>query len=174
MSEKNYDSSRALVPVRKVLDEAAAAIADSQRTIIQSAIPDILGAAAGAGAGALAGAGIVAAGAATGTAGAAALTSGLASAGAWVGGGMAAGIGVAAAPAVILAVGGYALVSWWNASELDKQRRALLQEALRKQAAIVDRLQKESRANRARADYLAALNAKLQEVIRNLREDLDD
>jgi hypothetical protein len=103
MSDKIYRSLGALVPVRKVLDEASAALTDQTRTLLSSGVPEVLGAVAGVGVGTAAGALIVGAGAASGVTGAAALTSGLAAAGSIIGGGMLAGVGVVAAPAVVLA-----------------------------------------------------------------------
>jgi hypothetical protein len=171
---KNYPSLGALVPLRKVLDEAGKALHDPSRTLRHSTIPSLLGAGAGAGMGGVAGAAILSGGAASGTAGAAALTSGLAAAGGVVGGGMLVGIAVVAAPAVLLSVSGYALFSIMNRKKLDRERRALLQEAIIKTAAVAGQQRQTAQANHDRAEYLAALNAKLRDIIRNLREDLGE
>jgi hypothetical protein len=87
---------------------------------------------------------------------------------------MLAGIAVVAAPAVVLGVCGYAVVTYINSSRLDRERRALLQEAIRKQEAILREQKSENAANRERLDYLRALIVKLDEVISNLRGDLHE
>ena len=157
MAKQIYPSLDALLSVRQTLDEAGKALADSGRTLLSPGVSEVLGAVAGIGAGAAAGAAIITAGAATGTAGAAALTSGLAAAGGIVGGGMLAGVAVVAAPAVLLGVGGFAAVTYWNRTRLDRERRALLQEAIRKHEAILREQREENARNRDRADYLHAL-----------------
>ncbi len=86
---------------------------------------------------------------------------------------MMAGIGVVAAPAVVLGVGGYALLARRNRNKLKQVQEVLLQEALRKHDAIIRHIQKETTASRERVEYLAAINAKLADVIQNLRQDLD-
>jgi hypothetical protein len=65
----------------KLVSETGAANDDKARTLFKSDVPEVLGAAGGIGAGAAAGAGILTASAASGAADAAALTSGLATAG---------------------------------------------------------------------------------------------
>ena len=174
MTAKTYQSLEALVPVRKVLDEAGTALADRSRTLLSSGVPEVLGTVAGIGAGTAAGAVLIGAGAASGTAGAAALTSGLAAAGSVIGGGMLAGIGVVAAPAVLLGIGGFVAVSSWNSARLHRERRALLQEAIRKHEAVLRQERTENTQNRDRADYLHALVVKLEDIIRNLEGDLGD
>ena len=174
MTDKAYRSLDALVPVKRVLDEAGAALADRSRTLLSSGVPEVLGAVAGVGAGTAAGAAIISVGAIASTTGAAALTSGLAAAGSVIGGGMLAGVAVAAAPAVALGVAGFAAVNWWNAHRLDQERRTLLQAALLKHHAVQDELRSENARNRERADYLHALVVKLEDIIGNLRGDLDD
>lgn len=174
MIGENYGSLDALVPVKRLLDEAGAALADRSRTLLSSGVSEALGTVIGIGAGTAAGAAIIGAGAASGTAGAAALTSGLAAAGSVIGGGMLAGVAVVAAPAVVLGIAGFAAVSWRNAQRLDQERRTLLQAALLKHHAVQDELRGENACNRERADYLHALVVKLEDVIRNLRGDLGD
>ena len=171
-AKKNYARISALVPVQKLLDEASKTARDTTKTLSTLEVPEILGAVAGAGSGAALTAGGMAIGAASGTSGAAALTSGLAAAGSIIGGGMAAGIGVAAAPVVVLAVGGYALLERRNRTKLRLQQEALLQEALRKHDAILRQLSESHELTRERLEYLQQLNARLADVIRNLREDL--
>lgn len=174
MEDEVYQSLSALVPVRRVLDEAGAALADRSRTLLSSGVPEVLGTVAGIGAGTAAGAAIISGGAVSGTAGAAALTSGLAAAGSVVGGGMMMGIAVVAAPAVLLGVGGFIAVTLWNSRRLDQERRALLQEALRKHHAMQEELKSKSTRNRERADYLHALVVKLEDVICNIQGDLGE
>ena len=172
MTDKAYRSLDALIPVKRVLDEAGAALADRSRTLLSSGVPEVFGAVAGVGAGTAAGAAIIGAGAASSTAGAAALTSGLAAAGSVIGGGMLAGVAVVAAPAVVLGIVGFAAVSWRNSQRLDQERRTLLQAALLKHHAVQGELRGENACNRERADYLHALVIRLEDVIRNLRGDL--
>jgi hypothetical protein len=171
---KNYPSPGALVPIRKLLDEAGKALNDPSRTLLNSGLPNLLGAGAGVATGGAAGAVILTAGAHAGTAGAAAISSGLAAAGGIVGGGMFVGISVVAAPAVVLGIGGYALISTMNRRKLDRQRRALLQEALAKTASVAEQQRQTAQANHDRADYLTALNARLRDIVRNLQEDLGE
>jgi len=103
---------------------------------------------------------------------AAGITSGLAAAGGLVGGGMAAGVAVLAAPAVLLGVGAYAVVSQRNKRKLKEKKEMLLQEAMKKQNAIISELRKSSDDNKARADYLTKLNTILQSIIIDLEGDL--
>lgn len=113
-----YASLDALEPVRRVLREAGAALADPGRRVDFAAISE-MGAALGGGvAGAAVGVGAVAAtGTVAGLSGAG-IMSGLAALGGLIGAGAAAGIAVAAAPAALLAVGGYAAVSKINNNKL--------------------------------------------------------
>lgn len=174
MSKQIYPTLDALLSVRHTLDEAGKALADRSRTFLSPGVSEVIGTVAGIGAGTAAGAAIIAGSAATGTAGAAALTSGLAAAGGIIGGGMLAGVAVVAAPAVLCGVGGLAGVSYWNRRRLNQERRALLQEAIRKHEAILLAQRKENTKNCERADYLHALVVRLEEVIRNLRGDLGE
>lgn len=169
---KNYPTSTALVPVRKTLDEAGTAVADAGRTIKSFTVPPSVGAVAGVGVGAVSGWGILTFGAKAGTVGAAAITSGLAAAGHVIGGGMMLGIGVVAAPAVILGVSGYAYLAKKKRDKLRVEKEALLQEALRKHDGILRALQEEAAATRDRLELLRAMNFRLTDVIRNLRQDL--
>jgi hypothetical protein len=57
---------------------------------------------------------------------------------------------------------------------LDRQRRALLQEAIVKAAAVAEQQRQTAQANHDRADYLVALNGKLRDIVQNLREDLGE
>lgn len=174
MTGKIYESLDALKPVRRVLDEAGKALADQSRSLLSSGVPEVLGTVVGIGAGTATGAALISAGAASGTAGAAALTSGLAAAGGLVGGGMLLGVAVVAAPAVLLGIGGFAAATYWNNARLDRDRRALLQEAIRKHEAVLRQEKTENSRNRERADYLHTLVIKLEDVIRNLQGDLGE
>jgi hypothetical protein len=167
-----YRNLEALVPVTKLLEEAGKAVNDKVRTLKSNGIPEILGAVGGVGTGAAAGVGILAAGAAEGTAGAAALTSGLATAGSLVGGGMLAGIGVVAAPAVLLGIGGYWLLSERNKRKLAEAKEAALQDAIRKRDAILRELKAKNTDNEGRIEYLNRLVAQLLTTIDYLEADL--
>lgn len=105
--EMVFQSVDSIQQVVNVVNEAAAALNDSKRTIKESAIPEVLAGALGAGIG---GVGSFAALYGLGVVGlsAAGITSGLATAGAIVGGGMVAGVFVLAAPIAVLAAGGVA------------------------------------------------------------------
>ena len=98
----NFQSVESMQGVVNVVNEAAAALNDKNRTIRESAIPEVLAGALGAGIG---GVGSFAALYGLGVVGlsAAGITSGLAAAGAIVGGGMVAGVFVLAAPVAGLA-----------------------------------------------------------------------
>jgi len=167
---KNLDS---LHPVKLLLDEASEALKDKSRTIVTSTMSEVLAAAAGAGAGVAVGTGVIAAGAAAGTGGAAAITSGLAAAGALVGGGMMAGIFVASAPVALLGIGAYAVVSNRNKSKLVQAKELLIQAAVAKRDAIIREQEDTAQDQEQRAEYLAAINIKLQQAIKNLKLDLD-
>lgn len=167
-----YRSLEALAPVNKLLEEAGKAINDRARTLESNGIPEILGAIGGVGAGAVAGAGIMAAGAAGGTVGAAAITSGLATAGSIIGGGMLAGIGVVAAPAVLLGVGGYWLLSERNKKRLAEAKEAALQDAMCKRDAILRELKAKNSDNKGRIEYLNRLVSQLLATIDYLEADL--
>ena len=167
-----YKSLSALAPVQKLLKEAGKAIEQPERTLQESEIPELLGAAGGIGAGAAAGWGILTVGAAANVSGAAALTSGLAAAGGVVGGGMVAGIAVVAAPAVVLGVAGYGVLAYRNKHKLRAAKELLLQEAIRKNDAILGVLCRQGAANADRVDYLSRLVAQLKAAIENLRGDL--
>jgi outer membrane murein-binding lipoprotein Lpp len=168
----NFESRAALKPIQKLVSEAGSALDDKARTLLDSDIPELLGAAGGVGAGVAAGAGILTVGAASGTAGAAALTSGLAAAGGLVGGGMIAGIGVVAAPAVVLGAGGVWAVAHYNRNKLSQAKETLLQEAIRKRDAVLKEVQATTSSNRERVDYLSSLVAQLQAAVENLKADV--
>ena len=170
----NYASIEAMRPVKRLLDDAAAALNDrAQSTLHETPIPEIVGSAVGVGAGAATGAGILAASATAGTTGAAALTSGLATAGGIIGGGMTAGIAVVAAPAVVLGIVAYGGTAHWvKGKRLKSAKEAMLQELVRKHDAVLRQLRAETDANAARVETLKAIVARLVDAIRNLQEDL--
>ena len=85
---------------------------------------------------------------------------------------MMAGIFVAAAPVAILAVGGYGLVARRNKAKLVQQKELLLQHATAKRDAIIRELDGTAKDQAGRVEYLSAINIKLQDVIKNLRQDL--
>lgn len=125
----NFQSVESLQPVVNVLNDAAAALSDSNRTIRESAIPEVLGGALGAAAGgtvsfaALYGLGTVGVSAAG-------MTSALATAGSLVGGGMAAGVLVLAAPVALAACAGVGIASNLKAKQLQQGKGATLQGGL--------------------------------------------
>lgn len=168
-----YRSLLALEPVKRALAEAAAGLGDPTRTIADSGIPEVLGAALGSGVGGGLGFAALYFGGTVGVS-AAGIASGLAGAGALVGGGMAAGVFVLAAPVAVLGVAGYAVVSQRNRRKLFQQEKVLLQTALQRRDAILIKLKNDAAENAERADYLTALNAVLQGIIRDLRHDLGE
>lgn len=169
--EENFKSIDSLKMVENVINEAGEALKDKSRLIIDSPIPEVLGAALGAGIG---GGVSFAALYTLGTVGlsAAGITSGLAAAGAAVGGGMTAGVFVLAAPVAILAVGGYAVFNHAKNKKLKQEKEQLYQEALRKHDAILKRLHEENEASKERIDYLNSLVILLSRAINDLKEDL--
>ena len=170
--EANYESLAALKPLRKLILEAGVAINDKTRTLLQREIPELFGAVGGVSAGIAAGAGILSTSAASGAVGAAALTSGLSTAGAIVGGGMLAGIGVVAAPALVLGAAGVWAVGQHNKNKLFEAKEALLQEALRKRDALMGELHATNSSNTERVAYLTGLVAQLSAAVQNLQADM--
>ena len=170
--EAIYKNLEALAPVEKVLNEVNQALGDQNRSDSDNEeIKEVLAAAGGIGTGAGIGFAGLYFGGMTGLS-AAGITSGLAAAGSIIGGGMAAGVAVLAAPAALLGVGAYAFVSQRNKRKLKEKKEMLLQEAMKKQNAIISELRKASDENNARADYLTKLNILLQSIINDLEGDL--
>jgi len=169
--EKSFRSLDSLQPVVNIVNEAGEAVKDKTRTIVNSAIPDVLAGAVGAGMGgvasfaALYGLGVVGLSAAG-------ITSGLAAAGAIVGGGMVAGVFVLAAPVVILAGTGVAAAGAIKRKQLRQEKERLLKTAIEKHHAIVEALKNEVDATKDRADYLNSLNILLQQAIKEMSADL--
>ena len=173
MSKKrmNFESSDSLKQLIAVMNEASEAMKDKSRIIVNSSIPEVLGAALGAGAGGAISFGAIYALGVVGLSGPG-IMSGLAALGGIVGGGAAAGIFVAAAPVAILGVGGYAALNHSKNKKLKKEKERLYQEALRKHDAIINQLNKEANASKERIDYLNSLVILLSRAIKDLREDL--
>ncbi|THG39037.1 hypothetical protein E5986_00960 [Adlercreutzia caecimuris] len=167
----NFQSLDSLQPVVNVVNDAAAALDDANRTVRDSAIPEVVGGALGAAAG---GIGSFAALYGLGTVGlsAAGMTSALAAAGAVVGGGMAAGVFVLAAPVAVAAGVGVGVASNLRAKQLQQEKERLYKEALKKHQAIIRTLKAEADASRERLDYLHSLNLLLERAIIDLRKDL--
>ncbi|MBR3245943.1 MAG: hypothetical protein IKF90_25085 [Parasporobacterium sp.] len=171
-SEMNFQSVESMQPVVNVVNEAAAALNDENRTIRESAIPEVLAGALGAGIG---GVGSFAALYGLGVVGlsAAGITSGLATAGAIVGGGMVAGVFVLAAPVAGLAAAGVGVASYLKNKQLRQEKERLYKEAIKKHEAIIKAMRDEADAGKERMDYLQSLNILLQQAIKDLKYDLD-
>lgn len=170
--EMKFQSQDALKTVQSVIDEANEALNDTTRTIVKSAMPEVLVGALGAGAGgALSFAALYLGGSVMGLS-AAGITSGLAAAGALIGGGMAAGVAVLAAPVAALAATGVGVASHVKNKKLKKAKELCYREAVRKQNAIIKALKNESDADKERMDYLNSLNTLLQSAIKDLEHDL--
>ena len=169
--EMVFQSVESLQQVVNVVNEAASALNDKDRTIRESAIPEVLAGALGAGIG---GVGSFAALYGLGAVGlsAAGITSGLAAAGAVVGGGMAAGVFVLAAPVAALAAGGVGIASHLKNKQLRQEKERLYTEALRKHEAIIKALKEEADADKERLDYLQSLNILLTQAIKDLKKDM--
>ena len=166
-----FQSVDSLQQIVNVVNEAAAAVNDSKRTIKESAIPEVLAGALGAGIG---GVGSFAALYGLGVVGlpAAGITSGLAAAGAVVGGGMVAGIFVLAAPIAALAAGGVGVAAHLKNKQLRQEKERLYKEVLARHEAIIKALKDEADATQERLDYLQSLNILLQQAVKDLGHDL--
>lgn len=166
-----FQSVDSLQHVVNVVNEAAAAVNDSKRTIKESAIPEVLAGALGAGVG---GVGAFAALYGLGVVGvsAAGITSGLAAAGAVVGGGMVAGVFVLAAPIAVLAAGGVGIAAHIRSNQLRQEKERLYKEVLARHEAIIKALKDESDTAQERLDYLQSLNILLQQAVKDLSHDL--
>ena len=166
-----FQSVDSLQQIVNVVNEAAAAVNDSKRTIKESAIPEVLAGALGAGIG---GVGSFTALYALGVVGlsAAGITSGLAAAGAVVGGGMVAGIFVLAAPIAALAAGGVGVAAHLKNKQLRQEKERLYKEVLARHEAIIKALKDEADATQERLDYLQSLNILLQQAVKDLGHDL--
>lgn len=169
--DMNFQSVDSMQSVVNVVNEAATALNNKNRTIKGSAIPEVLVGALGAGIG---GVGSFAALYGLGTVGlsAAGITSGLATAGAIVGGGMVAGMFVLAAPIAGLAAAGVGVASHLKNKQLRQEKERLYKEALKKHDAIIKAMKAEADADKERLDYLQSLNILLQQAIKDLQYDL--
>lgn len=179
MSKKNlhYQSLDALKPVETVINEAAAAVKDPTRTIVDSAIPEVLAGVAGA---AIGGAASFAALWALGTSAstmfslsAAGIMSGLAAAGGIVGGGAVAGVFVLTAPVTILTAVGVGIASHVKNKKLAQEKERLYKEALKKHDAIINELKNKDKLSSDRIEYLNSLNILLRQAIKELKADLE-
>lgn len=176
--DMNFQSVDSLQQVVNVVNEAAMALHDKNRTIRESAIPEVLAGALGAGIGAV---GSFAALYGLGTVGlsAAGIMSGLATAGggvsALLGGAVSAsvvGIFVLALPVAGLAAGGVGLANHLKNKQLRQEKERLYQEALKKHDAIINALKEEAEASKERLDYLQSINILLMQAIKDLKADL--
>lgn len=169
--EMNFQSIESMQPIVNVVNEAAAALNDKNRTIRESAIPEVLAGALGAGIG---GVGSFAALYGLGVVGlsAAGITSGLATAGAIVGGGMVAGVFVLTAPVAGLAAAGVGIAAHLKSKQLRQEKEKLYKEALQKHEAIIREMKKEANIDKERMDYLQRLNILLQQAVKDLQHDL--
>lgn len=174
----NFKSFDSLLPLEKVLNESSIAVKDKKRIIVNSSMPEVLGAVLGAGTGGV-GSFMMLYTIGTVGLGAAGITSGLAGAGALastvVGGAispMVAGVFVLAAPVAILSVGGYATFNYAKKKKLDQEKTRLYQEALKKHDAIQKEMNREVNYSKQRLDYLNSLVILLSRAIDDLQEDL--
>ncbi len=170
--EMNFQSVDSMQLVVNVVNEAAMALNDKNRTIRESAIPEVLFGALGAGIGgigsfaALYGLGTVVGLSASG------ITSGLYAAGGIVGGGMTAGVFVLAAPVAVLAATGVGVAAHLKNKQLRQEKERLYKEALKKHEAIIKAMKAEADADKERMEYLQSLNILLQQAIKDLQHDL--
>ncbi len=160
-----------LQKIVNVLNESTEATINSKRTIMDSAIPEVLSGALGAGIGAAGSFAVLYGVGFTGLSGFGVVT-GLATVGGIVGGGLAAGVFVLAAPVTILAASGVGITSHLRQKHLKQEKERLYQEALKKHNEILNTLKEESDTNNERLDYLNSLNTLLLQAIRDLKFDL--
>ncbi len=174
MSKKNmnFQNADALKTVQRVIEEAGQALNDPTRTIVRSAMPEVLAGALGAGAGGAASFAALYLGGSVVGLSAAGITSGLAAAGALIGGGMAAGVAVLAAPVAVLGAAGVGITAHVKNKKLKDAKMLCLTQAIAKQNAIIKALQEESAADKERIKYLNSLNTLLDAAIRDLKQDL--
>ena len=174
MSKKNmnFQNADALKTVQRVIEEAGQALNDPTRTIVRSAMPEVLAGALGAGAGGAASFAAQYLGGSVVGLSAAGFTSGLAAAGALIGGGMAAGVAVLAAPVAVLGAAGVGITAHVKNKKLKDAKMLCLTQAIAKQNAIIKALQEESAADKERIKYLNSLNTLLDAAIRDLKQDL--
>lgn len=169
--KKNFTTIESLQPIVNVVNDAAMALNDKNRTVKESAIPEVVAGALGAGIGGV-GSFMALYGAGTVGLSAAGITSGLATAGSIVGGGMVAGVFVLATPVAVLAGTGVAVALHLKNKQLDQEKERLYKEALAKHQAIIKALKDESDASAERLEYLQSLNILLERAVRDLKNDL--
>ena len=166
-----FQSVDSLQQVVNVVNEAAAALNDSKRTIRESAIPEVLAGALGAGIGgvgsftALYGLGV------TGLS-AAGITYGLSTAGSIDGCGIVACCFVLAVQIAALASGGVGVPTYLKNKQLRQEKERLYKEVLTRHEAVIQALKAEADADKERLDYLQSLNILLQQAVKDLRHDL--
>ncbi len=170
--ETVFKTSESLQQLTNIVNEAAVALGDKSRTILNSPINELFGGAVGAG---LGGVGSYAALFGAGKAGLSAvgISSGLKAIGTIVGGGMTTGVFMLAAPIAIGSVGGVKIISHIKQKKLVEQKEALYRNALLKHEAIIKALEDESNASKDRIEYLQNLNTLLQRAIIDLEKDLE-
>ena len=168
----NFQNADALKTVQRVIEEAGQALNDPTRTIVRSAMPEVLAGALGAGAGGAASFAALYLGGSVVGLSAAGITSGLAAAGALIGGGMAAGVAVLAAPVAVLGAAGVGITAHVKNKKLKDAKMLCLTQAIAKQNANIKALQEESAADKERIKYLNSLNTLLDAAIRDLKQDL--
>lgn len=79
---------------------------------------------------------------------------------------------VAPGPLLVL-YGGYRLFKYFDKkNKLKQEKFALYQEAIKKQNAIIEELKNELNEEKARTEYLMAINIQLQKLVKKLQEDL--
>ena len=139
-----FQSVDSLQQIVNVVNEAAAAVNDSKRTIKESAIPEVLAGALGAGIG--------------GVGSFAALY----------------GLGVVglSAPIAALAAGGVGVAAHLKNKQLRQEKERLYKEVLARHEAIIKALKDEADATQERLDYLQSLNILLQQAVKDLGHDL--
>jgi len=176
-----YGSIEALKPIQELLSDADAALGNTERTLKDSTLADVLlmtnsavastfiKSAVGIG---MSYAMIVVGGKMLGVAGAAAITKALAIAGGIIGGGLFAGLFVLALPVAALAAGGVVAIGKIKRRALIAAKQRLLQIAVEKQDAILGELRLEAGVAKQRSDYLVSLDEALRRAIDDLKQDL--
>lgn len=165
-----FGNIESLNSVRKIINDASAALNDPSKVEFSNDVNEVLGGAFGGVLGAGMGAGLVVT-VGVGS-GAVAMTSGLATLGAIIGGGMFAGIAVAAAPAAVLATIGVYYISQKNKEKLVQVKECLIQEIISKQASIQKSLKDKIDMNEERIDYLSKLLTLLSNSKNELESDI--
>ena len=170
-SKLNYNSIKELEKVANVVNESALALADKNRTIVDSVIPDAVGSALGAGVGGtvtftmlygLGNVGLSAAG----------ITSALNAAA--FGMGMVPGLFVIAAPIVAFSFLGGKVFKSINHKKLVQERSNLYKVALEKHQALIIELKRQVNLSNERIKYLEGLNILLEQAIKELKEDIEN